>query len=110
MIMEEERKEAPKVSQEKLDKAIREYLERMIKIHETKQGISTDDQIDCPQCGRLRAIVFRDGDWYCLWEGCKYNLPQESCPIGLNGFKEMIRLNNMMDFVNKWKHLWKHLL
>ncbi len=103
--MEKKREEWPKVDQEKLDKVVKEYIKRMIKIHKTGHGITTDYQIDCPQCDRARAMDFTNRDWHCLWVDCRYILPRESYPFGPNGIKEVFHLKNLLDFLNKWKHL-----
>ncbi len=103
--MEKKRKEWPKVDQEKLDKVVKEYIERMIKIYKMGYGTSTDYQIDCPQCGRIRAMDFGGGDWLCLWRDCRYVLPRESYPLGPNGIREIIHFKKMLNFLDKWKHL-----
>lgn len=57
------------MEERKIKKVVREYIERIFTSLEILQGASNDEYIDCPECGRFRAIEHQGkGFWRCVWE------------------------------------------
>ena len=69
-----------KVTEEEIKRVIKEYIERMFELFKTHHGVTTDSQIDCPQCGRYRGISLENGRWRCSWMDCIFTLPEEFIP------------------------------
>lgn len=66
--------------EEKIKKVVREYIERVFKLFETRWGVTTDEAIDCPQCGRHRGISLTQGGWRCHWIDCNFTFPKGLTP------------------------------
>jgi hypothetical protein len=78
-ISEKLEEQAEEIFNQKVRKAVREYIERMILLIKTHRGASRDAYIDCPQCGNIRSLDPSNG-WRCLWRDCNYVLPPEFIP------------------------------
>lgn len=68
------------VTEQEIRKVVKEYIERMFKLFRTCKGVTTDEQIDCPKCGKYRGIALDRGAWRCLWLDCRYAFPKELTP------------------------------
>lgn len=67
--------------EERIKRVVKEYMERMFKLFETCKGVSTDSQIDCPDCGRHRGVeCCIERGWMCLWGDCYFTFPKELTP------------------------------
>jgi len=93
------------MDQKKLEQVIEEYILRMVKNRKAGIGTTTDYLIDCPECGNMRSMQFKGGEWQCLWRDCPCILPSEIAPPSPQQFKEIMALKRDLDFLNKWGHL-----
>ena len=76
----------------KIRKVIKEYFERIIKSHTTREGVTTDKHIDCPKCGCNRAIFWSGGlrgYWNKCWK-CGFEFPKELTPSGPEELEEVL--------------------
>jgi ribosomal protein L37AE/L43A len=92
---------------ERLEQAVREYIQRMVKISKTGQGITTDYQLDCPKCENSRGMEFRDGIWKCLWRQCGFVLSKKDGPPGPAEIKKIINLKRQLDFLEIYGALFR---
>lgn len=66
---------------ENIRRVIREYKKRMLEVFEGRaQAVSTDPQIDCPECGEFRGLVPNGGNWRCLKRNCRFSFPENLIP------------------------------
>ncbi len=77
----------------KIKKVIKEYFERMIKSHTTREGVTTDRNIDCPNpiCRCTRAIFWSGGlrGYWNKCHRCGFNFPKELTPPGPEELEEV---------------------
>ncbi|OIO47824.1 MAG: hypothetical protein AUJ32_01990 [Parcubacteria group bacterium CG1_02_40_82] len=93
------------MDQKKLEQVIKEYILRMIEVHKTHKGSTTDFLMDCPHCETARGMEFKEGAWTCLWTNCRYVLPVEVAPPGPEEFKQIMILKKRLNFLKRWNHL-----
>ena len=74
----EEMKKLP--IEQRIKRVVKEYMQRILKLVETCKVAITDDQIDCPKCGRYRCIELRPNGWMCIWKDCYFTFPKELTP------------------------------
>lgn len=79
--------------EEKVKKVIKEYFERIIKSHITREGATTDRNIDCPNCGCSRAIFWSGGlrGYWNKCHRCEFNFPKELTPPGPEELEEVFK-------------------
>jgi hypothetical protein len=66
---------------ERIKRFVREWMERMMKIRETKTSGSNDSHIDCPKCRSQLAVQFdSDKGWMCVWRDCHFTFPPGLVP------------------------------
>ncbi len=86
----------------KIKEAVNDYLDRT----RGEGGKSSDSElIDCPECGRFRAMEFKGVAanyylWKCLWKGCRYEIPEEFSPPGPDEVARLIRMKRNMKMVD----------
>ena len=71
---------AAEAGRDRIRKAVQEYIDRVKKLTRSRQGCSTDMQIDCPSCGRYRGMQWYAGEWRCFSLGCRYAFPPDFVP------------------------------
>jgi hypothetical protein len=99
------------VLEEKIKQVIKEYLERMIKSHRTRQGVTTDRHIDCPKCKTYRSIFWsggRRGYWgKCC--SCGFEFPKELSPPGPEEIEEFLERKDEEERMNEIAEMIKAL-
>ncbi len=82
--------------EEKVKKVIKEYFERIIKSHITREGVTTDKNIDCPNCGCSRAIFWSGGQrgYWNKCHQCGFNFPKELTPSGPEELEEILEIKD----------------
>lgn len=100
----------------RVNKAIKEYIERMLISFLTLQGKSDDEYIDCPRCGHGRCLEFKCSKWHCLYHAdCGYVLPSEFFAPGPADLKDLflaieqdLRKNKLQEFAETFGLDIKH--
>lgn len=87
----------PEVESEKLHKVVREYLQRQESLFLTRNGASTDDQIDCPLCDGYRTLEYRWGRWKCLKVSCEFTFSDNFIPPSPEEFREYLETRKRME-------------
>lgn len=93
----------------KIEKAIKEYMERMVKAYKIRESNSSDYCIDCPSCHIKRTIKFDiyHKRWQCMIDKCRYLLPHNISPPSFNEIEELIVLKRHLKFIKEWWYLFE---
>ena len=88
----------------KIREVIKDYIQRMIKSHTTREGVTTDRHIDCPKCGGHRTIFWsggRRGYWNKCWKcGFKFEFPETLTVPGPDELEEILEIKDKERRIN----------
>lgn len=87
-----------------IKKVVREWMGRMIKAHyETRTSCTSDENIDCPECGKSRAVSFyHDKGWMCVYPDCSFTFPEELMPPTPQQFEEYLNHKELERRIEKF--------
>lgn len=99
--------------EEKIKTAILEYINRARNVFLQGHLPHKNDRdccIDCPSCGKERALECSHGAWYCRWTSCNFKLPADIAPpspeelASVFLYEEVLTLKRRVDnFVNSYR-------
>lgn len=79
-----------------LRRVVKEWMERMITAYMTKGGCSSDQNMDCPNCKRPRAVSFFHGrGWECVYRDCGFTFPEMCQPPTPEEFEEYLKAKEL---------------
>ena len=94
---------------EKLERAIREYAERMWEKCKSRKSVGDDIFIDCPcsHRGGHRSIRFKNREWRCSFFDCLFVIPEEFAPPSPEEIEEIYRFKQLKEREEKLDKILK---
>ena len=93
--------EVKKPSKKEIIRVVKEWMERMRKASETKHFLTSDHDMNCPQCGDFRGISFyHDQGWMCRKRDCSFVFPKELVPPTPDEFEDYLKCREFEEKIN----------